>query len=214
MATPSDLSQLGNTKPAEAAPLHAELATHYQAQKQFDTERVHGHEYGLICIAAIEGVASGNFASHLHPEVKNKPWYGGVNFKEDPFVLQEGRDQKYTRAQVWENTKKWLRIYLGGAAADELLHGITFENNNALVDDVAKSEILLHQHHINGEDAKIMIQRAFNKAKQNFIDHPKVLDAIRVNSAAREEGLSRALHASEKRLAGIQGHVKELINEQ
>ena len=185
-----------------------------QAPNQFDTEKVHGHEYGLISAAAIEGVASGKFASHLHPEVKATTSYGGVTFKEDPYVLQEGRDQKYAPAQIWENTKKWLRIYMSGAVVDELLYGITFENNDALVDDIAKSENLLLQYEIDAEDARIMIQMAFDAVMQNFIDHPDVLEAILANSLVREKALSQELHASEERLANFQTHVRQLIYEQ
>lgn len=209
MATCSDLP-----RPANKETVNAHAKAKPQAQKQFVSENIHGHEWGLVCTATIEGVAAGIFASHLHPNVKDTSLYGGVNFKEDPYLLQESRDQKYTTTQIWENTQKWLRILMGGAATDELLYGITFENNNALLEDVAKSENLLRQHHINIEDSKILIQVAFNKAKQNFIDHPDLLKAIRANSAVREEGLSPEFHASEGRLANFQEIVRKIINEQ
>jgi hypothetical protein len=168
----------------------------------------HHHEWGHVAVAAAEGIPAHDFASHLHPEVPSNA-VGGIDWRELPFAIEDNAAEKYTPEQIWDNTKSWIRTYLGGAAANELIDGLSFENNVGLKGDLRMAKGLLEEHGITGPNADLMLNKLHEEAKEH-LTKPGVLDTIKENAKVREENLDPTLHASAGRVEEFQNHIRGL----
>lgn len=178
----------------------------------FDRDKFHNHEWGHVAVAAAEGIPAKDFISTEHPEAVNSRMVGGIGWSERPYVSDPKAEEKYTPQEIWNNTKKWLSVYMGGAAANELLDGIKFEKNRGLMADRRNARLIMQAHGLDAADAEIMMIDAFRRATEH-LTKPGVLDTIRENAKFREENLPETLHASPGRLEKFQDYIRGLQNE-
>jgi hypothetical protein len=170
------------------------------------------HEHGHHYVAAMEGIHGTDIISHEHEDLANEPsTAGGIGWQEQPLVFDKAARKGKSSQEIWDNTKKWLRVYMGGAAANEALDGMTLENNSGLRGDLRQAKDILKAHGITGEDANLLIQDAYNQAK-NHLTQPGALDIIKANAGVREENLPSTHHASAARLERIREQINDNAN--
>jgi hypothetical protein len=196
------------TEPIQKTPQHI-------LPEGYTDESLHSHEYGHAAAAAIEGIRATDFASHLHDSSVKEGLAGSVGWQEDPYIKDPDAETKYTRRELADNMMRWLRTYMGGAAANNALYDLPLDlSGDALHKDVVDARNLMKAYGIAGTDAEVLTRQAFKQTRNNFLTIPGVLDTISMNSGVREAGLRTDLHASEERMASFQNQIKELADEE
>lgn len=174
----------------------------------------HGHEWGHVASAAVEGIHGTNIISHQHPEMIGSEAIGGVGWQEKPYLHDPEAASKFTPEQLKDNTTKWLRVYLGGAAANAVLDGIPFDmEHEALRGDVRQARGVLDAFGVKDKASQdALIQEHFEQAKKNLTT-PGVRETIEANRGVREKNLPPELHASTGRVEKFQSQIKGLVDE-
>lgn len=177
-------------------------------------ERFHTAEWAHNAVAAMNGIRMGDFISDQHPRLNGEPNItGGTEQLDKPYLKDPKADGKYTPEEIEENTEKWLEMHMAHAAADELMHGVKFEDNNSISGDVLDARDLLKEAGIEGTEATARIKAAFEHAKEK-LETPGVLENIQVNASAREANLPGTKHATSARVENFQNGIRGLYEKQ
>jgi hypothetical protein len=174
-------------------------------------ESFHHHELGHAVVGITEGFKTNGIVSHNHFGLLK--WYpnasGGVWWRDEPYVVSDPDGVKYSPEERLANSRKWATANLAGAAANELIDGITFKDNRGADTDLSRVRGLFEGHHgMTEATAGIEIAKAYQRAKEH-LSRPGVLDAIREAARTRENGLDERFHYSEDRLSRISGATNE-----
>lgn len=193
----------------------AALAPHPDRMPEGVTpEQFHTHEWAHNAAAAMNGIRMGEFLTENHPRLIDEPNItGGTDHLDKPFLKDPKADEKYSPEEIEENTEGWLETHMAGAAADELLHNVPFEKNNAISGDVQDARDLLREAGIEGAEATARIKAAYDHVKEK-LETPGVLDNIQVNASAREANLPITKHASSARVENFQNGIRGLYEKQ
>jgi hypothetical protein len=156
------------------------------------SDQVHQHEHGHILAYTAEGLDPLRYISHEHEDaiVANAP----ASVQVDPAGVKPGL----------EGIKQLITGLMGGAAADEVHNGMPRFGAEGSALGIARSDFMqardiLNAQGIEGEEAEILIDEAYERAKQH-VSNPAAVTAMKANFGLREETLPSTLHISDERM--------------
>lgn len=180
------------------------------------TEDVLGHELAHIIFADRTGIPTkGSFVqTHLHPETSAGA--GAVthlDYSQIPgtTALPNGM-VLFSQPALKEFWPKALKTYMAGIVSQEMVHGLPTETNDSGVGDKHRLHQLGSMLGFTPEEIDGMIAGTTAQLKQEMTADPKLINLIKTASSTREEGLSRTLHFSEKRVQEILKQDREARN--
>ena len=119
-----------------------------------------------------------------------------IQFDFSPWADEDGN---VTIDSIAPHVDEVVRAYLGGPAADEVLHGLSLEDNAGAAGDLDIVRGLLRDLGFSPEDAEAKIAKLYQEAKEP-LTKPGVADKIRELTATREAGIPTTQHVSQDRL--------------
>ena len=163
---------------------------HYPGDVQSDID----HEVGHHVVAQANGIkTTGGVLSDRHPLTTG---VAAIQFDFSPWADEDGN---VTIDSIAPHVDEVVRAYLGGPAADEVLHGHSLEDNAGAAGDLDIVRGLLRDLGFSPEDAEAKIAKLYQEAKEP-LTKPGVADKIRELTATREAGIPTTQHVSQDRL--------------
>ena len=163
---------------------------HYPGDVQSDID----HEVGHHIVAQANGIkTTGGVLSDRHPLTTG---VAAIEFDFSPWADEDGN---VTIDSIAPHVDEVVRAYLGGPAADEVLHGLSLEDNAGAAGDLDIVRGLLRDLGFSPEDAEAKIAKLYQEAKEP-LTKPGVADKIRELTATREAGIPTTQHVSQDRL--------------
>lgn len=158
----------------------------------YTSDQVHQHEHGHILAYTAEGLDPLRYISHEHMDaiLQNAP--GAVQVA--AAGVKPGLD----------GIKQRITGLMGGAAANEVHDKIPrFGADGSALgiarDDFAQTRDILAEQGIEGEEAEILIDEAYQRARQH-VSNVEAVAVMKANIGLREENLPSTLHISDERM--------------
>jgi hypothetical protein len=164
------------------------------------SDQVHQHEHGHIMAFTAEGLDPLRYISHQHQDAIAENACGSVQV--DPANARPGL----------EGIKQRITGLMGGAAANEVHNSIARRGPEGTAlgiarDDFRQARDILKVQGIEGDPAEILINEAYERAKEH-VSNPAAVVVMKANIGLREENLPSTLHISDERMKNYVEHLK------
>lgn len=172
----------------------------------FTQKDLNDHELGHVFMGNEAGLKPVDVISNKHPEMANSP-NGLARARFDWSDLGIQPNGTIPTENIKSNISGFLKMYMGGAAANEVLGGIEPKDNPGLVGDKRAVVKMLHDLGYTQEEAQAKVDQAYTDAKTH-LSKPEISDAIKQASGTRETDLPETHHYSAARVQEILNGVK------
>jgi len=202
---------LGVTKGTALMPIPQHLMTAGGTPHDVGT-----HELAHAVVADITGIPTegSEVRSHLHPDELGKG--SAAVFKYDILkmpgttpVPHKPGFADFSHAGLKAAWPKFLKTYVAGGVAQELVHGIPFEKNEGLAGDLGFLRSVGENLGFTPEETQGMMDGARQETKE-LLNHPAILDILKTNAGTREDGLSKTLLHSAAKVQDVIRQVREV----